>query len=84
MSATHWTLSFSWLQLLTNDDDDSMLPSFAITGTATVVAVFSYGLVFKIYITDEDCEVGRNDWHFLRFESIWRIHLAAVESVIMY
>ena len=47
MSATHWTLFFSWLQLLTNDDDDSMLPSFAITGTATVVAVFSHGLVFK-------------------------------------
>ena len=49
MSATHWTLSFSWLQLLTNDDDDSMLPSFAIAGPATVIAIFSHGLVF-LYI----------------------------------
>ena len=42
------------------------------------------GSFFLIYITDEDCEVGRNDWHFWWFEFIWRIHLAAVESVIMY
>ena len=66
---------------MTSVDDDSMLPSFAIAGAATVIAIFSYGLVFFLkYITDEDCEVGRNDWHFLWFESIWRIPLAAVES----